>query len=88
MAGITVDTDALQQAANALSTYIESVSDSIQKMKDAAIDCSDNMGSDAYSQKAIEELEVCAQELSITLRNAEELRSKILARKQQIEHSI
>lgn len=88
MTGVTVDTDALQQAVNALSTYIESVSNSIQKMKDAAIDCSDNMGSDAYSHKAIEELEECAQELSIALKDAEELRSKILAKKQQIENSI
>lgn len=88
MTRVTVDTDALQQAANALSTYIESVGNSIQKMKDAAIDCSDNMGSDAYSHEAIEELEVCVQELSITLKDAEELRGKILAKKRQIESSI
>ncbi len=88
MSSITVDTDALQQAADALSTYIESVGNSIQKMKDAAIDCSDNMGSDAYSQKAIEELEICAQELSSTLVQADELRNKILVKKRQIESSI
>ncbi len=88
MPNITVDTDALQQAANALSAYIEAVSNSIQKMKDAAIDCSDNMGSDVYSQKAIENLESCAQELTKTLKEAEDLRGKIILKKKQIEDSI
>ena len=88
MPNITVDTDALQQAANALSAYIEAVSNSIQKMTDAAIDCSDNMGSDVYSQKAIENLESCAQELTKTLKEAEDLRGKIILKKKQIEDSI
>ena len=53
MAGKNVDTDALQQAAKALGTYIADVSNNVKKMKDAAADCKDNMGSDVVSQKAI-----------------------------------
>ena len=87
MANNTVDTESLGQAAAALSTYIEEVNGNIRKMKDAATDCSDNMGSDVYSQKAISKLETCANELSKTLQEAAELRDKILAKKRQIEDS-
>ena len=87
MANKTVDTEALGQAANALSTYIEAVQNNIQKMKDAATDCSDNMGSDVYSQKAIAKLETCAKDLQKTLSEASELRKKILNKKKQIEDS-
>ncbi len=87
MANKTVDTEALGQAANALSTYIEAVQNNIQKMKDAATDCSDNMGSDVYSQKAISKLEACVKDLSKTMTEASELRKKILDKKKQIEDS-
>ena len=46
MASKNVDSEALLQAANALSIYIDEVRNNIQRMKDAATDCSDNMGSD------------------------------------------
>lgn len=87
MAGITVETEALEQAANALSVYISEVQSNISKMQDAATDCSDNMGSDVYSRKAIEKLSDCAKELSKSIQKAEELRSKILAQKRKIEDS-
>lgn len=87
MAGKTVDTESLGQAAVALGTYIEEVKNNIQKMKDAATDCSDNMGSDVYSKNAISKLEDCAKELTKTITEAEGLRSKILAKKKQIEDS-
>lgn len=85
MAGKNVDTDALQQAAKALGTYIADVSNNVKKMKDAAVDCRDNMGSDVVSQKAISKLEDCVKDLSATLKQAEELQKKILAKKKQIE---
>lgn len=88
MANKTVDTEALSQAANALSTYIEEVQNNIQKMKDAATDCSDNMGSDAYSKKAIAKLETCVKDLTKTLYEASELKKKILDKKKQIEDSL
>ena len=47
MAGKNVDTEALQKAAKALGTYIADVSNNVNKMRDAAADCRDNMGSDA-----------------------------------------
>lgn len=88
MAGKTVDTESLGQAAAALGTYIADVKSNIQKMNDAAQDCSDNMGSDVYSKKAIANLQTCAKELSKTIAGAEELRKKILAKKKQIEDSV
>lgn len=88
MAGKTVDTESLGRAASALDTYIAEVRNNIQKMYDAAQDCSDNMGSDVYSQKAIANLQTCAQELSKTIVSAEMLRKRILAQKQQIEDSV
>lgn len=84
MAGKNVDTDALQQAAKALGTYIADVSNNVKKMKDAA-DCKDNMGSDVVSQKAISKLEECAKDLSHTLKEAQDLQKKILDKKKQIE---
>ena len=61
MAGKTVDTESLGHAAAALGTYIADVRSNIQKMNDAAQDCSDNMGSDVYSNKAIANLQTCAK---------------------------
>lgn len=87
MAGKTVDIEALAMAANALSQYIDEVKTDIQKMKDAAVDCSDNMGSDVYSKKAIIKLEVCARSLAGTIMEAESLREKILRTKRRIEES-
>ena len=88
MAGKTVDTESLGQAAAALGTYFADVKSNIQKMNDAAQDCSDNMGSDVYSRKAIANLQACAKELSRTIQEAENLRRKILTKKQQIEDSV
>lgn len=87
MAGKTVDTDALNQAASALSTYISEVQQNIRKMQDAATDCSDNMGNDVYSQNAIRKLEDCVKEVSKTIAQANELMRRILAKKRQIEDS-
>lgn len=88
MAGKNVDTNSLRQAAGALSKYISEISESIHKMKDAAQDCSDNMGSDVYSQRAVANLNTCVSELSLTMVEAEELRKRILKQAQTIENSM
>lgn len=85
--GSTVDTESLGQAANALGVYIGEVQENIQKMRDAATDCSDNMGSDVYSQKAISKLGDCIKSLNATIEQAKSLRQTILKKKQQIEQS-
>ena len=87
MAGQTVDTEALDRAANALRTYVGEVQTNIRKMQDAATDCSDNMGNDVYSQKAIAKLQDCTSALSKTISGANELMGKILKRKREIEES-
>ena len=81
MAGKTVDTEALGQAANALRTYVGEVQNNIRKMQDAAQDCADNMGNDVYSQKAIGKLSESSRSLSKTISQANELMGKILAKK-------
>ena len=81
------DLDALTRAAAALGTYISDVQGNIQRMKDAATDCSDNMGSDVYSKKAIAKLQDCVKALTKSLGEAQDLRKKILAKKKQIEDS-
>lgn len=53
MAGTTVDTDSLQRANVALQKYIGDVQYNINRLRSSAKDCSDNMGSDVYSQKAV-----------------------------------
>lgn len=87
MAGSSVDTEALGQAASALSTYVSEVQNNIRKMQDAATDCSDNMGNDVYSQNAIRKLQDCVKDVSRTIAQANELMGKILAKKRQIEES-
>ncbi len=88
MSKTTVDTESLQAAANALAAYISEINSDIAKMKDAAIDCSDNMGNDAYSQKAIAQLAECTKKLSIAISEAEALRKAILKKKKDIEDSL
>ena len=88
MAGKTVDTEALGQAASALATYIEDVKNNVHKMNDAAQDCSDNMGNDVYSMKAINNLQTCAINLNKAILAAEELRKRILDTKRKIEESV
>lgn len=88
MAGTTVDTEALDQVAGALSTYINDVNSCITRMKTAATDCSDNMGNDVYSQRAIANLNSCVSELQKALLEAGELRQKIINKKNAIEDSV
>ena len=87
MSGRTVDTEALQQAAEALGVYISEVASNVRKMGDAAQDCSDNMGNDVYSQRAIAKLQSCRAALGKTMSQAVELQKKIMAKKREIEES-
>ena len=88
MANTNVDTEALEQTALALSVYIDEVSRNIQKMRDAATDCHDNMMSDVYSKMAILKLETCIVDLHKTLRVAQDIKDKILAKKRVIEDTL
>ena len=83
----TVDTESLGQAANALGAYIGEIQEIRQKMIAAATDCSDNMSSDVYSQKASAKLGDCIKSLNATLQEAQALQQTILKKKQQIEES-
>lgn len=85
MANNTVDTDSLNYAAVALNSYINDVSADLQKMRDAAVDCHDNMGQDKLSQKAIEKLGDCISKMQKTLDFASELKRRILETKKRIE---
>ena len=85
MAGKNVDTNSMRQAAKALSVYIDEVQQGIQKMRDAAVDCRDNMGNEEASKKSIIKLEECIKKLSKTLKEAESLRKRIIAKANEID---
>ena len=87
MAGKTVEIEALDKAAASLREYIGEVQTNIRKMHDAAQDCADNMGNDVYSRAAISKLQDCTNNLSLTMKKANELMGKILKRKREIEES-
>ncbi len=88
MSVVTLDIEALEQAANSLSSYIEDIQVNIKIMKEAALDCVDNMESDAFSKTAIAQLEKCIAKLLYNLADAEDLKQKILVKKIEIEKSI
>ena len=88
MSVVTLDIEALEQAANYLSSYIEDIQVNIKIMKEAALDCVDNMESDAFSKTAIVQLEKCIAKLLYNLADAEDLKQKILTKKIEIEKSI
>lgn len=83
----TIDTDSLAMAAQALSTYMGEVQQSVKQMQDAALDCSDNLEKDVYTTEAINGLEKCIKELKKCLIEAEELRGKIVNRYREILES-
>lgn len=78
-------TESLGTVAAALERYISDMNVNIQKMQDAARDCSDNMGSDKYSANAIADLEECIKKLSQAMEDAEETRRRIIETKNTIE---
>jgi len=87
MSNVTLDSEALAEAADDLSSYIEEIKSNISNMQKAARDCVDNMEHDTYSNAALDQIEKCIAELQKNLTAAEELRGRILAKKQEIEDS-
>ena len=87
MSGKTVDTEALERANIALQKYIGKVQFGINYLQNAAQDCTDNMGSDVYSQKAVQQLEFCLKDMNSAITKAEEVRQNILRKKREIEDS-
>lgn len=82
--GKIVDTDSLLTASNALNTYMEEVSQSIQKMKDAAQDCSDNLENDEITKESIKKLNECIGKMNNSMVKARDLKSQIDAKYNQI----
>lgn len=80
-----VSTEALDTVIKALDKYIEEINATRKKMKDAAIDCHDNMGKDVLSKKAIGKMDQCVAALNTTVTKASELRNRIVKKKKQIE---
>lgn len=83
-----VSTEALEDVAAALERYTSEMNNHVQKMKDAARDCSDNMGSDRYSAMAIEDLENCVKQLEESMYDAEGIRRAIIETIEEIERKI
>ena len=87
MAGKTVDIDSLQHASIALQKYIGRIQYCINRLNSAAQDCSDNMGSDVYSSKAISYLGGCTKEISLAIKEAEDIQKRIQKKIREIEES-
>lgn len=83
--GKTVEIEALDMTVKALSVFILSIQEDIEKIKFAAVDCSDNMDSDEFSKQVIMRLGECTVNLSKSLQGAEDLRQRIIRKKRQIE---
>ena len=81
-----LDTNELQNAAQALQIYIEDVQDNIRIMTNATIDCIDNMGSDQYSEKAADQLQECIKGI-VDSAVEKQLHAKILRKIREIEES-
>ena len=79
-----LDTNELQNAAQALQVYIQ---DNIRIMTNATIDCIDNMGSDQYSEKAADQLQECIKGIVDSAVEAKQLHAKILRKIREIEES-
>ncbi|WP_297664488.1 hypothetical protein [uncultured Streptococcus sp.] len=82
-----LDTNELQNAAQALQIYIEDVQDNIKVMNNAIFDCIDNMGSDQYSEKAADQLQECIKGITASVIEAQILHGKILRKIEEIEES-
>ena len=74
---MATNTESLRTVSKALETYMEEVNHNIDKMRDAAIDCHDNMDHDDVSEEAIKNFENCANELKKSMNKAEELKHDI-----------
>ena len=80
-----VSTEALLAAARALTDYINSLANEMEKMNTAAVDCWENMHHDHYSEKAIIRVAECVGSLEKALIQAEQLRKKILQKMKWLE---
>ena len=87
MSNITLDSAALAEAANDLSSYIDEVKENIRKMQEAAQDCIDNMEKDSYSQSALTQITETISQLRGNLEKAEDLKRRIIDKKNEIEES-
>ena len=84
MGNTYLEIEDLEMAATALQEYIDDVQANIDVMKRAASDCSDNLGSDVFSARAVAQVEECAASLSGTLEQASEQKARIQTRAQEI----
>lgn len=87
MSGATVEVESLLQAANALDRYIQDVQESVNRLKTNVQNCHDNMETDVYSAKAMSRLEDGLSKIQNALANAQDTRSRIQRKIQEIEAS-
>ncbi len=88
MAGITVDIEDMKSAENQLQEYIRQVQLNVNMLRGSAQEFQENVGSDMYSQRAIQQIESSIRAINKTLVKAEELVKTIKAKRNEIENSI
>ena len=80
-----VDVESLKTVEKLLREYDQSLMVHIYKLKNAAKDCADNMGSDELSMEAVKKLNDCLPGFSRCCEKAELFRARILLEIQKIE---
>ena len=88
MAGTTVDVEDLERAEHYLMEYINRVSMNTSMLRNSAKEFEENVGSDMYSQRAIQQVESSIRSINQTMTKAEELAKTIGKKRRQIESSI
>lgn len=88
MASKTVDVEDLERAENYLMEYINRVSMNASMLRGSAKEFEENVGSDMYSQRAIQQVESSIRSINKTMAKAEELAKTISKKRRQIESSI
>lgn len=88
MAGITVDIEDMKRAENQLQEYIRQVQLNVNMLRGSAQEFQENVGSDMYSQRAIQQIESSIRVINKTLVKAEELMATIKKKRDEIENSI
>lgn len=86
MPKITLDSNALAQAASDLDSYIENMEKNISDMRKATQDCYDNL-QDSYSRILSANMLTFASDWDNNLDKMKKLRDEIKKKKQKIEES-
>lgn len=88
MVGITVDIEDMKSAESQLQEYIRQVQFNVNMLRGSAQEFQENVGSDMFSQRAIQQIESSIRAINKTLVKAEELMRTVKKKRDEIEDSV